>query len=473
MTALFLPGYRGTIWTAARASISYLQSNLNVANTSQAKALARTVAATLKNATTALAVQCAYDALQTIFANLEAVVPLNLGLDANTQAFLQNRVNAIQSAIISLKALLVQPLLVNQALAGNKAAIPDPQYLEWLLAFNFETPPAGLTAATLASEAQAASTAWTTIANALLTTNVTYSGASYNTVVLMGQASQVVANALRNASPSSFASTSQLWNQLVAMPTIGRSAAAVSNDPTDSVAQQVAVIRYVMLNLVQQLNALIISLRQVVTSQLRLGTLRQGDSLMTFAARELNDYTAWREIATLNGLQPPYVSNVPGEKVASPGQQLFLPPPNTSTPLAPQTGPVASYITNYLGVDKFLGPLNEPMLPWTGDYQIISGYDNLRLSLGRRLQTTIGGLIYHSLFGSRIPPEIGHIASANELTLIEQYSRSALASDPRVNKVVSCVVTAMPNYAVSVSAVVLPNGLGQEDITVNEVIGPA
>jgi phage baseplate assembly protein W len=129
-------------------------------------------------------------------------------------------------------------------------------------------------------------------------------------------------------------------------------------------------------------------------------------------------------------------------------------------------------VTNYLGVDIYLGPLNQPRVPWTGDYQIISGYQNLRISLGRRLQTTIGQLIYHSEFGSRIPPEVGSIGSQDVTALLVEYTKSALQSDPRVNQIVSCTVTLLGNYSVVINAVVLPNGLGQEEVTVNEVIGP-
>jgi len=215
---------------------------------------------------------------------------------------------------------------------------------------------------------------------------------------------------------------------LVAMPTITRVSEAITNDPTNATSQNTNVARFVTLQALDQFHGLIMSLRQVVTAQLRLGTVRKGDTPMSFANRELGDYTAWREIVQLNGLEPPYFSNTKGASLATPGQQIFLPPPNSTAPLAPETGPVASYVTNYLGVDQFLGPLNQPMLIWTGDYQIISGYRNLALSLGRRLQTTLGQLIYHPDFGSRIPPEVGNIASQDVEALLAAYTTSALLS---------------------------------------------
>lgn len=495
--AIFLPGYNGVIWNAAKASIAFASTNLNSNNLQSSKTLARAVAATLKNSASAISANMTLQGLQTLFVNLAPLLPLALGLDSTTTLFMQNRISALQAAALSIQSLLVQPLNAATQLAAGQAAVPDPMYLEWLVNFTFEAPPISLAGdpftdeytneygagptlggtTTIALQAQAEATAWTTIATALRQQGTNFSGTTFNTVMLMANVSQVVANAVANAQlPTAITSTAQLtmlWNQFVAMPALTRAASAVVSDPTSLAAQNTAVIRYVIQKTLQQFNALIVSLRQVVSSQLQLGTVRLGDSLMTFANRELNDYTAWRKIAQINGLQPPYISTVPAPNVAVPGQQLFLPATNSNVPIVPQTGPVANYTINFLGVDRFLGPINQPMLPWTGDYQIISGYKNLALSLGRRLQTTVGSLIYHNNFGSRIPPEIGKIASGNELLLIQQYSVSALLSDPRVNKIVSCTATAGPNYSIVVNAVVLPNGLGQEEVTVNEVLGPA
>lgn len=483
--ALILPGYSGIIWSAVKATLAYASANLNASNPVQAKVLAEAVAATLKNAGGAIATYTTYQGLQQLYVNLATLVPLDLNLPASTLDFLVNRVNAIQAAALSIVSILPVPGIAANLLASNNPTIADPMYLEWLLNFSFETTPSGLTAATLATQAQNDANAWAAIADALQHQSVAYSGAAYNTVVLMGYVAQSVANALANSTPSSAFTTSQLWNTMEAMPIITRTVSAVMNDPTSAVAQNTVVARYVIQQSLLQFNELISALREYVAPSVRLGTLRQGDTLMTLANRELGDYTLWRQIAQLNGLLPPYVAATPGLNVASPGQQLFLPTPNTTSTSAVGTSGstaggqqsnigavIASYINNYLGVDKYLGPLNVPMLAWTGDYQIISGYDNLQVSLGRRLQTTLSTLIYHYLYGSRIPPEVGQIESQNELSVIEQYAISCILSDPRVNKVVSCTATQGPGFSIALTAVALPNGLDQKDVTVNIVLGP-
>jgi phage baseplate assembly protein W len=114
------------------------------------------------------------------------------------------------------------------------------------------------------------------------------------------------------------------------------------------------------------------------------------------------------------------------------------------------------------------------MLTWTGDFQVISGYQNLAFSLGRRLQTALTSLIYHPDFGSRIPPEVGTITDASIAGVLQAYTTSCLLSDPRVAKVVSVAVTMQAsNTGFEITAVVLPNGLGASQVTVNQVFGPA
>lgn len=470
--ALFLPGYTGVIWNAIRATFVYTNANLNSSNPQQEKALARAIASTLKNGVMAIDAGIFLTGVQSMFSTLAQLIPLPLSLDPTTIAFMQNRINCLQAAVLAGPVLLVQPLPVVTQLTNNQPAIPDPMYLEWLGNFSYETTPAGLTLDNFNETAQTAANAWGTIATALQTQGVQFSGVLLNYVNLMRNCSQVVADLVDNAVLSDQLGLDWLWNRLIVMPSVVMMSAAIMNDPTNATFQSTAVARYVTLQVLNQMNALIMSLRQTVSAQLRLGTVRQGDTLMSFANRELSDYTVWRDIAQINGLQPPYISTIKGPTVAVPGQQLFLPPPNTIAPQTPETGPVASYVNNYLGVDIYLGPLNTPMLPWTGDYQIIAGYSNLSISLGRRLQTTLGNLMYHADFGSRIPPEIGSVASDQVGDLLVEYTTSALLTDPRVNEVVSCTAVFLGKYSVEINAVVLPNGLGQEEVTVNEVIGP-
>lgn len=472
MTALVLSGYPQTIWASIRATLVYAQTNLSVANPQSTKSLAAAVAQTLENGSAAFSAYLFSTGTQVNFSALSQVAALALTLDPATQGFLQNRVAAMQSAIIGSQALQSPPNLTAQSLAVGKPVIPYPGYLEFLLAFPYEAPPDGLTTDNFVAQAQACADSWATVATALQTQGVLFTGTSLNSVQQMGLAAQATADAVSNIVLATNVDLANAWNTLVAAPTISRAASITYSDPTSLIAQSLSVARYVTLTTLQKFNVLLTTLRtQQATGPVRLAKVRRNDNLMDIANRELGSFEEWRNIATLNSLVPPYVSNTKAPGVAAPGDQLFLPTPNG--PSTPQAMTAPNYLINYLGVDLFLGPLNQPMLPWTGDFQIISGYQNLAFSLGRRLQTLFESLIYHPDFGSRIPPEVGSITDQTIANVLAAYTSSCLASDPRVEKVLSVNVQVQQNNAFKISSTVRPNGIGASEVTVNEVFGPA
>jgi hypothetical protein len=286
----------------------------------------------------------------------------------------------------------------------------------------------------------------------------------------MQNASLAIVQNLTSASFSPASNSQQNWNSVIAVPTYLTLSSLLGNNPTSTQSQNINTARYVLGTTLQSLNEALVVLRQQISGNIQLTTVRQNENLMDIAARTLGNFEQWTEIASLNNLQPPYISTVAGQNVAIPGQQLFLP---TSGTVQAQ-GVAPNYNINYLGVDIYYGPLNQDMTIWAGDLNTISGYNNLAFSLGRRLQTTYGDLIYHTDFGSRVPPEIGKIAAGNALSVITAYTTSCLLSDPRVNKVTNVSSQAYQNYAINVVATVIPNGLsGQSGISINEVIGPS
>lgn len=469
---LLISGYPSTIWTAILAALKYAQTNMSTTNPQSTQGLAQALGQTLINGSGAFSANLFFTGTQVNFSALAQAAALDLTLDSATQSFFLNRVIAMQSAVAGSQALQVVPGLPSALLSTGQPSIPDPKYLEFLLNFAYETPPTGLTVSNFIAQAQACATAWTTVATAMQTQGVNFTGTSLNAVQQMGSAAQVVASELTNIALSPTVNLTSAWNTLVAAPTISRAASITYSDPTSAPAQNIAVARYITLTTLQKVNALLTGLRnQAIDQQVRLAKVRMNDNLLDIANRELGNFEAWRNIATLNGLIPPYIANTRSPGVAIPGDQLFLPTANGG-PVA-QVGNPPSYTNNFLGVDLFLGPLNAPMLTWTGDFQVISGYQNLAFSLGRRLQTTLGTLIYHPNFGSRIPPEVGSITDQAIAGVLRAYTTSSLQSDPRVAQVVSVDVQIQEDSAFQITSTVLPNGLGQSEVSVNEVFGPS
>ena len=87
------------------------------------------------------------------------------------------------------------------------------------------------------------------------------------------------------------------------------------------------------------------------------------------------------------------------------------------------------------------------------DLQIISGTPNLRQAIFDRLQTNPGDLAMHPNYGSNLNGLVSQgIAKAK--TLATKYVQQALASEPRVQKVLSVELTQTADNAFELSVTV-------------------
>ena len=486
---LFITGYSGQIWNSVLQTLNYYNSNLDPTQIVQAQNLTAFTASSLKNALIALSAIQDTNQVYNNYLLLSEAFAVPVSLDANTATYIKNRLTGMLQFSENQTRFNVTLTAPNYAYVQDTLPIADPQYLEYILNFVGEPNPiyGSLvtqtnqpitteslqpitlgTISTIIQAAQEAADAWLTLATALESSGFPYTGSAYNAVIQMYESSMVAYQMLVDADLVNQNSLQTAWNNLVSIPSMLGMAALTGNDPTSLQSQNVNTAKYIIGTTLKSLDTTLVSLRQQVAGNIQLATVRENDNLMDMAARSLGNFEQWTQIAATNNLQPPYIASGVTALTAVPGQQLFLP----TTGVVQTQGTVPSYTLNYLGVDIYYGPLNQDIAVWAGDFQLISGYQNLSFSLGRRLQTTLGSLVYHNDFGSRIPPEVGTITDSNTLSYITAYAKSALLSDPRVNKIVSASTTAYQNYAINVTATVLPNGAGSQAASVNEVLGP-
>lgn len=408
-----------------------------------------------------------YTAWDQEYSKLSGVLSLPLNIDSTTIEFVTNRINALQASILAIAPLINElgraTFDMNSILSGIPG-LPDPGVLDFFMTFDYEPLPTGITAENFTATAQAAATAWKTLQTAINQQLPNTAGGIQDSVSRQLAVSQTQANVVSNITISSSISLLQAWNLMIASPALTRMASILYSDPSDAQVQRASVIRVVILQSLQQFDSLIASFRERSPSNVRVITARNNDTLMSIAARELGNFELWYEIAQINAIQPPFT--------LSGGQQLFLPTNQQAQITIPTTAP--NYGLNYLGTDLYYGPLNNEMLPWGGDFNIITGYNNLSFSLGRRLQTQIGSLVYHpNDFGSRIPQEVGKIQTQATAGHISAYASSSILSDPRVNRLANIYTQLMPNYEIAVNATVLPNGIGTTSVNIDQVLQPS
>ena len=427
--------------------------------------------------------------------NLLAVENLPLGLDPTTQAFISNRIVACLSAADGISALPppINLFNVSAPLAAGQPIIADPRFLEWCMNFTGEVAPAG---SALPSGAAAAAHAWLSVINAIRVLQGNIFIPAYDTATRQYRCASVIADILTNLLSGPFAAGSSfsilyltdqdgnlvtdslgnpipitgqtidpsIWSGVVGLPTLLLDAGTLNATPSSLLSQQISVIRYALLHQLVNLANLLLSFRSKSVSQPSTGVLRNAESLMDFAARTTGNFENWSDIAALNNIQPPY----PGPtnlNIALEGKQLFT----AGVPSGNNTK--ASYEVNVLGTDYDWGPINGPQPPWLGDISLITGYFNFRQAIGRRLQTPLGGLIYHTDYGCSIPAEIGAIQSSDEAAKINEYGKSAIRGDPRTGSILSASTTLTPPFSAHFIAKLSPKGPGAQSVDVSQVIG--
>ncbi len=470
MPATNFTGYVGAVWGTCYSALQYLLANLD-GSPSVNVTIAELVLDTLLSGAHAIAANDIATAWHTDFCYLQEIDALPIGAAPADAAVFSARLDAYATAQPAIAALVPQPpFLPASALASGSALIPPTNLLNFFMTFDYETPPSGLTAANLVAQAQAIAVSLGDVAVDLMTYQGNFVTQLYDAAVREAAAASAAAQMLGSFTSGPFAAASALtWNTVVTLPAMLRVAATINSAPATFGSQQSAVVRNALLTLAAQVETYLLTLRATATQQVSTATLRNGESLMDFAARTLGNFELWQQVAAVNGLQPPYVGPAAAPGIAAWGSSLVLPTPGVQ-PSA--VGAAPSYAANFLGTDTYVGPINGQMPAWTGDYQLITGYSNLRWALGRRIQTTLGGLIYHSTYGCRIPPEVGAVQDNQTAGNIAAYGQGALLSDPRVQSVPSAAA-ALVQQGVEFSATVQPAGFGSATINVNEVIGPA
>lgn len=473
-------GYSGAVWQAVFAALSYYENQVSVTtDPASLVSISEAMLETLLNGADAVNALDMSAAWSTEAVFMQQIEGLPLTLDPYSISVFQNRTSAYLAAASGLGAL-VPPAAsfapAATAFAAGSPIISDIGLLNFYESFLYETAPSGTTAANLAQTAMSIGTAFTNVANAIQFLQGSALTQLYDVAQREALAATAAAYIDSSFTSGGFTSNSGvtvsgIWNQMATLPAMAMSASILTSSPQSFANQQSACIRYAMLSIAAQIERFLLILRKPQINQVSLATLLVGETLMDVAARTLGNFELWPQIASLNGLSPPYTGpvSIPASGIAGYGSQLILPSPNTSNS---STGNAPSYLANFLGTDMYVGPINGAMPVWSGDFQTISGYNNLAWALGRRLQTTLSTLIYHLNYGSRIPPEVGNIQTNQTASRIAAFGKSAILSDPRVQNVLSASASLQQNGKVSFNGKVQPAGFGTNPVALNETISP-
>lgn len=176
--------------------------------------------------------------------------------------------------------------------------------------------------------------------------------------------------------------------------------------------------------------------------------LKQGDTLPRLAARFLNDKTRWRQIAVLNGLKRPYISEQRLPATRRIGDQLLIPSPEEPPTDLANSGVVgvsllAPEAEKLLGSDLRLIQAGDDARGFfdmeiddeggSVDYKLSRGVPNLEQAIRTRLTTEQGtDVLYRQLGYKRI---IGLGVQVVDEEMAEFRLVEAVEADPRITGV--------------------------------------
>lgn len=173
-----------------------------------------------------------------------------------------------------------------------------------------------------------------------------------------------------------------------------------------------------------------------------------GDTLQAIALREMGDSARWTELIWLNDLLPPYIT----DDLALAGSRVLLSGAKLAIPMV--GGGVDPDEKETFGTDVALDKFGL-LYTESGDLQVSSGFQNLKLAMIRRVITEKRAKGFSPEYGCWVGLLRGEKLGAAQLALAAFYVKSSLLEDDRVSDVLSCVAVA-DGDAIKISATVQP-----------------
>ncbi len=161
---------------------------------------------------------------------------------------------------------------------------------------------------------------------------------------------------------------------------------------------------------------------------IRMAPTRRGDTIQIIAARELGDAALWYDLAELNDLIAPWVTDDPtlaGPRVHLAGTPMLVPASGRDA------SGVAAEDADLLGTDI---ELRQGLIEAdeNGDIAIVTGQANLRQAIRHRIETHRGELVFHQDYGCDIHQLLGAKGDDIANALGAMFVDRAVRADPRV-----------------------------------------
>lgn len=189
-------------------------------------------------------------------------------------------------------------------------------------------------------------------------------------------------------------------------------------------------------------------------------TLR-GDTLQSVALRELGSAGDWAQLAWLNELLPPYLTDNPDQVragVLATGSTIRVPAPTAQVDAS--VSPEEVFLTD-------ISLVNGQFQFNNGDIALVSGRENLKQAISNRIVTDHGDLLYHGTYGANLGRLKGSLNGPTRGMVAASYVEDALGDENRIQAINSIKATSQGDRLNIVGEVVPITGAA---LTTNTVV---
>lgn len=197
----------------------------------------------------------------------------------------------------------------------------------------------------------------------------------------------------------------------------------------------------------------------------RAAVVIQGDTIFSFAAREMGDAENWLLVVLTNDLIQPYISLSGAPGTVRPGDSLFVPvaAPPSSPQLISSGGPDQpgdQVLADIHGTDLRRGADGDLLIDQEhgrADVLLVAGISNYTQALRLRLQTVKGTNAVFPRYG--VPRAVGRPGTQEQVIRLQVETEAAVLEDPRTAEIVASRL-AQAIDAVGIQLDVRPRGTG-------------
>jgi len=173
-------------------------------------------------------------------------------------------------------------------------------------------------------------------------------------------------------------------------------------------------------------------------SKVKQVEIQQGDDLRSIALRELGNPVRWTELASLNDLRLPFITESfrVDDRISHTllwGEQILIPWETNSAR-------VPTPISNF-GTDIGL-PAGRLSATGSGDLFTVSGRKNIVQALSHRVKTLRSEMVYHPEYGCHVSLALGMTALPMVTLMAAAWVYETLVEEPRLSIVQSVDATA-------------------------------